>query len=90
MLTPSPYCQDEALHGRSQLLNSLGSLVLLPIMLGNLSLVESSAGPAVHLLRERMQVPIFFSVSLPFIQSSLFQAAQDPGYQQDKLPEEDD
>ena len=58
------HCQDEALHGCTQLLNFLGSFVLLSVLLGNLALLESSAGPAVHLLRQRLQVLNLFS-SLP-------------------------
>ena len=58
------FCQDEALHGCTQLLNFLGSFVLLGVLLSNLALLESSARPAVHLLRQRLQVLNLFS-SLP-------------------------
>ena len=58
------HCQDEALHGCTQLLNFLGSFVLLGVLLSNLALLESSARPAVHLLRQRLQVLNLFS-SLP-------------------------
>ena len=78
--------QDEAVHGRTELLAALGGLVLLGLLLGALSLLESSAWPPIHLLGERLQV--LFS-SLRFTQSSLYQAAQDAGHQQDKLSKED-
>ena len=48
--------QDEAVHGRAQLVNSLGSFVLLGLLLGDLALLESAAGPAVHLLGQWLQV----------------------------------
>ena len=56
--------QDEALHGRTQLLNPVSSIVLLSVddvlllllLLGHVSHMESSAGAAVQLLRERLQV----------------------------------
>ena len=60
--------QDEALHGRTQLLNPVSSIVLLSVLLGvddvlllllllgHVSHMESSARAAVQLLRERLQV----------------------------------
>ena len=69
--------QDEALHGRAQLLAPLGglqlleelfgciSLLLLGVLLLPLSLLESPAWIAVFILRERLQV-LFSSSFISF------------------------